>query len=228
MVQDKKNHNHNEEIGEAVGKAESFIINNQKSILGAIAAVVIIIVGFMGYKHFISNPHEINASTAIAQSETYFAQKKYDLALNGDSLNNIGFLKAIEEYSGTKAGNLAKAYAGICYAQLKKYEEAIDMLSDFEANDEVINPSTIAIMGDCYVELGQLEKATNAFEKAADRANNEAVSPIFLMKAGLVYEKLGKYDDALEVYNTIKENYPLSMQAATISKYIERAKVLKK
>lgn len=228
MVQDKKNHNHNEEVGEVVGKAEAFIINNQKRILIAIIAVVIIIAGFMGYKHYISEPREVNASTAIAQSEAYFAQKNYDLALNGDSINNMGFLKAIQEFNGTKAGNLAKAYAGICYAQLKKYQEAIDMLSDFEADDDMISPSTIGIMGDCYVELGQLDNAVNAFEKAAERADNDAVSPVCLMKAGLVYEKQGKFADAENVYKTIKTDYSLSMQAATIDKYIERAKLQKK
>ena len=47
------------DMEEALSTSEAFIIKYKSRILGAIAAVVIIIAGFMGYKHFISEPNEI-------------------------------------------------------------------------------------------------------------------------------------------------------------------------
>ena len=44
------------DMEEALSTSEAFIIKYKSRILGAIAAVVIIIAGFMGYKHFISEP----------------------------------------------------------------------------------------------------------------------------------------------------------------------------
>lgn len=40
------------DMEEALSTSEAFLIKNKGKILGTIAAVVIIIAGFMGYKHF--------------------------------------------------------------------------------------------------------------------------------------------------------------------------------
>ena len=43
-------------------------------------------------------------------------------------------------------------------------------------------------------QLGKLEEAVKSYEAAAKTASSEAISPSCLIKAGHVYEKLGKYD----------------------------------
>ena len=43
-------------------------------------------------------------------------------------------MKLADEFSGTDAGNLANAYAGLCYAQLGKYEDAIKYLDKFSGD----------------------------------------------------------------------------------------------
>ena len=106
------------DMEEALSTSEAFLIKYKGRILGTIAAVVIIIAGFMGYKHFISDPNEVKASEALFKGEQYFGADNFETALNGDSIGYKGFLKVADEFSGTAAGNLANAYAGICYAQL--------------------------------------------------------------------------------------------------------------
>ena len=51
------------DMEEALSTSEAFLIKNKGKILGTIAAVVIIIAGFMGYKHFISEPNEIKTNS---------------------------------------------------------------------------------------------------------------------------------------------------------------------
>ena len=148
--------------------------------------------------------------------------------MNGDSIGYAGFLKVAEEYSGTKAANLAKAYAGICYAKLGKSQEAIDALNSFDGDDQMVAPAVKGAIGNCYAQLGDLDKAAATLLDAANQADNNTLSPIFLMQAGEILVKQGKIDEAVQAYTTIKDKYFASYQAMNIDKYIEQAKLLKK
>ncbi len=212
-------------VDEALSSSEAFLLKNKNVLLGAVIAFVVVVCGYMGYKHFISEPNELKASESIFKGEQYFNGANYELALNGDSLGYAGFLKIADEFSSTKAGNLATAYAGICYAQLGKYEEATKYLNQFSADDQLVAPAVMATMGNCYAQLGQLDKAASALVKAADKANSNALSPLYLIQAGQLYEKLGKNAEAIEAYKLVKSKYANSFQAIDIDKYIERASI---
>lgn len=211
------------DMEEALSSSEAFLIQHKGKILGTIAAVVILIAGFIGYQHFISEPKEIKASEALFRGEQYFRAENYEAALNGDSLGYKGFLKVANEFSGTKAANLANAYAGISYAKLGKYEEAVKLLDSFSADDLLVAPAIMGTIGNCYAEMGQLDKAAALLMKAADKADSQALSPIYLIQAGQVFEKLGKNSEAIKAYTLVKEKYYQSFQAMDVDKYIERA-----
>ena len=122
-------------------------------------------------------------------------------------------------------GELANAYAGISYAQLGQYEQAVKYLEQFSADDQLVTPAVLGTMGNCYAQLGQLDKAAATLVKAADKANSHALSPIYLIQAGQIYEKLGKNSEAVSAYQTIKDKYFYSDLSMDIDKYIERASV---
>lgn len=213
------------DVEEALSTSEAFLIKNKGKILGTIAAVIIIIAAFMGYKHFISEPNEVKASEALFRGEQYFGADEFEMALNGDSLGYKGFLKVADEYSGTAAGKLANAYIGICYAKLGKYQEAITYLDKFSAKDQLVTPAIMGTIGNCYAELGELDKAAATLMKAADKADSQALSPIYLIQAGQLFEKLGKNSEAVKAYTLVKEKYFNSYQAMDIDKYIERVSI---
>ena len=179
------------DLDEAMGASEAFIIKYKNKFLVGIAAIVIVVGGILGYKHFISEPNEIKASEALFKA----------------------------------AGELANAYAGISYAQLGQYEQAVKYLEQFSADDQLVTPAVLGTMGNCYAQLGQLDKAAATLVKAADKANSHALSPIYLIQAGQLYEKLGKNSEAVSAYKTVKEKYYNSYQAMDIDKYIERASI---
>ena len=197
---------------------------DKRIIIGAVAAVVILVAGCILAKTYYFEPREDEASTALAKGQQYFAQDEYDLALNGDGKGYAGFIAIASDYSSTDAGNLARLYAGLSLVHKGKYQEAIEYLEDFStADDQMISPAAIAALGDCYAETGNIDKAISMFKKAADKAENNSLSPTFLIKAGELLESQGNKEDALKLYNTIKEKYVESMQAQDIDKYIERA-----
>lgn len=210
-------------VDEALSTSEAFLIKNKNVLLGAVVALVVIVGGFLGYKHFISEPNELKASEAIFKGEQYFGADNFEVALKGDRLGYAGFVKLADEFSGTDAGNLANAYAGLCYAQLGKYEDAIKYLDKFSGDDLLVAPSVMGALGNCYAQTGQLDKAAATLLKAADRANSLSISPIFLIQAGQILEKQGKNAEAVEAYKQVKNKYGNSYQAMDIDKYIERA-----
>ncbi|MDE6172770.1 MAG: tetratricopeptide repeat protein [Bacteroides sp.] len=215
-------------VEEALTQSEAFLINNKKRIIGAVAAVIIVVVGIVKYKNLYVEPREEKAQAALFKGQEYFEADLYEQALNGDSIGFAGFAKVADEYSGTKAANLAKAYMGLCYAHLGQYDNAVKALDSFNGKDQIVAPAMKGAMGNCYAELGQLDKAASMLLSAADDADNNSLSPIYLQQAGEILVKLGKYDDAIKAYSKIKDKYFRSYQAMDIDKYIEQAKLLKK
>ena len=221
------------EATENINNREAFFMKYKKAILIAVAAIIVVIAGVFLYISQISGPREEKASTALSKGQTYFNNEMFEQAVNGDGAGFVGFAKLADEYSGTKAGNLANLYAGLCYANLGKWAEAQKSLDAFSTeDDQMISPASQAALGDAYSHLNQLDKAVDAFKKAADMADskaeddaNNSLSPIFLIKAGEVLESQGKKDEALKIYQDIKKKYVNSMlvQSAEIDKYIERA-----
>ncbi len=220
---EQKHHHDPLNVDEALSTSEAFLIKYKNVLLGAVAALVIVVCGYLGYKHFISEPKEAKASEALFRGEQYFGAESYELALNGDSLGYAGFLKIADEFSGTAAGNLANAYSGICYAQLGKYEDAVKYLDKFNGKDQLVAPAILGTIGNCYAQMGQLDKAAATLIKAANRANSLSLSPIDLIQAGQIFEKQGKNAEAVEAYKQVKNKYANSYQAMDIDKYIERA-----
>ena len=225
---EQKNQNEHLNVEDALTQSEAFLIKYKNAIIGGVVAVIIIVAGFIMYKNLYAEPREEKAQAALFKGQEYFEQDAFEQALNGDSIGYTGFLKVADDYSGTKAANLAKAYAGICYAQLGKYEEAVKMLDSFNGKDQMVAPAILGAAGNCYAQLGQLDKAASTLMSAADKADNNTLSPIFLIQAGEILVKQGKYDDAVNAYTKIKDKYFQSYQAMDIDKYIEQAKLMKK
>ena len=225
---EQKNQNEHLNVEDALTQSEAFLIKYKNAIIGGVVAVIIIVAGFIMYKNLYAEPREEKAQAALFKGQEYFEQDAFEQALNGDSIGYTGFLKVADDYSGTKAANLAKAYAGICYAQLGKYEEAVKMLDSFNGKDQMVAPAILGAAGNFYAQLGQLDKAASTLLSAADKADNNTLSPIFLIQAGEILVKQGKYDDAVNAYTKIKDKYFQSYQAMDIDKYIEQAKLMKK
>ncbi|MCR5181293.1 MAG: tetratricopeptide repeat protein [Bacteroidaceae bacterium] len=208
---------------EAVTKTEAFFEKYQKQILYCICAVVVIAAVWIAYVQFVRNPKIQESNEAIAKCETFFNAANYELALNGDGQGCIGFLKVADEYGSTKAGNLAHLYAGICYAQTEKWEEAKAELEKFDTMDDaMVSPAALALLGNVYANLGNNAKAIEQLLKAAKRADNASLSPVYLIQAGQLYEAEGKPEKALECYREVKNKYVNSMAYQEIDKYIER------
>lgn len=212
------------EIDETIKASTSFIEKHLKTIVATIGGVLAIIIICLVVNQYYIQPNKIEAADNIAVAQQHFQQGMYEQALNGDG-TNLGFLQIIEQYGSTPSGNIARLYAGLCYANTDRAEEAVKYLEDYDqCDDMMVSNAAIAALGNVYAQLGQNEKAADTLLKAAKRANSTALSPLFYLQAGQLYESLGNKDKALECYETIKNDYPQSMQRQDVDKYIERVK----
>ena len=210
------------QMEETLSKNEAMFLKYQKQIIAAVAAVVIIVAGCIIYHHYVAVPSAQKASTALAKGQQYFQNEDYLKALNGDSIGFVGFLKIAEE--GGDAGNLANLYAGLSYAQLDSWSEAVKYLEKFDQKDDaMISPAMIGAMGNAYAHIDQLDKAVSLLKEAAAKADNNSLSPTFLIQAGEILESQNKKDEALKLYQEVKDKYFNSMAHQTIDAYIERA-----
>ncbi len=220
------------EQNETVSKSEAFILKNKKNIIIAVVAILAIIAGIFLYKGYVSGPREDKASTALGRGQEYFNADQYDKALNGDGASYAGFLKIASDYSSTDAGNLANLYAGLCYANLGKWEEAVKYLDQYSpADDAMVSPAAVAALGNAYAHVNQLDKAISALKMAADMADkqgvdgvNNSIAPTFRMQAAQLVESQGNKEEALKMYQDIKKKYVNSalVQSQEIDKFIER------
>ncbi len=213
-----------ENVENALSKTERYIEENQKSLTIILLAIVVVVGGYIGYRKLYLQPLQEEALSQMYMAEYYFSIDSFDLALNGDG-SNLGFIDIIDDYKMTKTGNLASYYAGISYLHMGEYEEAIDYLKKFDANDKLVSSIGYGAIGDAHVELGNHGKAVTFFIKAADQDENDFTAPLYLKKAALVYEHLGEYKKALDLYEKINNDYPRSDIARDIEKYIAAMKM---
>ncbi len=221
----KKNINKTQEniqaVEEVLSRTEMFLEKNQKVILYILGAIAVIIGGYYGYQRLIRLPNVREAQEKMFIAEKYFEKDSLNLALNGDGLN-LGFLDIIDDYGRTPSGNLARFYAGAIYLKQGQYDEAIKLLKKFKAKDPMVGPSALRMLGDACLELNKPAEAVSYYLEAAEKANNEFLTPEFLMRAGLTYEIMKDWKKALDVYLRIKKEYPATFRTNQIDKYIAR------
>lgn len=199
-----------------------FVRENQKSLLFIGAAIVALIAVYIAYQKLYLAPRETEAANQMYVAQEYWGKKEWDKALKGDA-SYPGFEKIINDYSNTKAANLAYYYAGTAYLNKGEYRKAIDNLDNFRGDDNMIAAEALGSTGDAYVELKDYDKAESYFKKAADKAGNKFLTPFYLKKLGLVYEARNDSKSALETYQKIKTDYAASAEAQNIDAYIARA-----
>jgi tetratricopeptide (TPR) repeat protein len=202
-------------------KSGSFVQENQKSLLFIAAAIVVMVVGYIAYLKLYLAPREVSAANQFYVAQDFWAKKDWDKAIKGDA-GYPGLEKIISDYSNTKVANLAYFYLGTAYLNKGEYRKAIDNLNSYRGDDAMVAAEALGSVGDAYVELKDFDKAETYFKKAADKAKNKFLTPLYLKKLGLVYEAKNDNKSAADSYKKIKTDYPESAEAQNIDAYIAR------
>lgn len=212
-------------IGELYTKSELFLEKNKTAITVAVVAVLAIVGGLLGYRKFISEPRAKEAQEMIWKAQYYFEIDSLDKALNGDG-NYLGFASVAEQYGSTSTGNLAKFYMAVIFHQKGEYETALQYYKEADLGDDVLRVMAVGNQGDVLTELGRTDEAIGQFEKAANMVKSDYTTPMFLMKAGIVYQQQNDWKNAARCFGRIVSDFPNSPDATTAKKYAGRAKAM--
>lgn len=207
-----------------LSRTEQYIEENQKSISVIVISILVIVCGYFIYKKFILAPREREARDEMYMAEMFFERDSFNIALKGNG-NIQGFEQIAEDYGITSTGNLANYYKGVSLLRLGKYQEAIDELLKYDADDRFVNAVTFGAVADAYSELENYEKAVSFYKKAVYQDKNEFTTPIYLKKLALTYEATGQLEDAKKTYEKIKLDFPKCTVAMDIDKYITRVEI---
>lgn len=210
-------------IVEARDAAQDFFDQNKKWLMIGASAFAVLVGGWWAYKNFYVQPRQDEAVEQMFQAQLQFERDSFTLALTNPGGGYSGFLDIIDNYKGTPAANLANYYAGISYLNLGQFEAALDYLKSYKPGGEIGPVLKFGALGDAYSELGNFDSALKSYKDAVSAADNEAITPYYMKKLGLLYEKQGQHSDAKAIYERIKSEYPNSPIAVDIEKYIIRA-----
>lgn len=211
------------DIGALYTRSELFMEKNKTAVTIAVVAVLAVVAGLLGYRKFIAEPQAKQAAESIWKAQYYFEIDSLDLALNGDG-NFLGFAQVADEFGSTPTGKLAKFYIAVINHQKGEYETALQYYKEADLGDDVLRVMAVGNQGDVLVELGRQDEAASQFMKAADLVKSDYTTPMFLMKAGIVYQQKNDWKNAEKCFNRITMDYPTSPDAMMAKKYAARAK----
>lgn len=212
-----------ENLNSHLTKAGEKVANNKKIIYIAVGVVAVVAAFVLSYLFIYRNPRLQNSWAAYNQ--VLVMQNKGQI-LN-DSIAADEYQKVSVNFSGTPAGNVAAFAAAGYYYNIKKYDEAIKLLEKLDLSEPNLQSQSRAMLGDCYVNTKQYDKAIQAYDKAIKIADgNPELVPGYLIKKANIYNHLQQYENSLACYEQIKADYPRYElgNGLNIDYYIEREK----
>jgi len=210
------------DIGEVYSRTELFLDKHKRSISYGVTGLLVVVAALLGYRHFVAEPQAKEAAELMWKAEHWFEIDSLELAINGDG-NNFGFDFIADKYGSTPSGRLAHYYLGVIYMQQGEYELAAQHYGQAKLKDDVLRVMAVGNIGDAYVELGRMNDAAKQFEKAAGMVDNDFLTPLYLMKAGIVHQQQGDWKAAAKAFSRIAKEYPTSAEGNSARKYLGRA-----
>lgn len=205
-----------EEVNESLTSTAQRLEENKKFIYWGVGIVLAIVAVGAAWYYLGYAPSKQKALELAGKADLEYMQ--------GDTVN------ALKDYEvAAKDYDRAAVNAAIILYQQAKYKEAAEYLESYSADGNLVGPAALSLLGDCYVNLKQLDKALNAFDKAVKATDkNEVYAPTFMIKKATVLHAQKKYADEAAVYQDLKDNYMLYVQSSgfNVDKYLERANAL--
>lgn len=210
-------------LNETAYKAENFFERNSKIIIGVLGGLALLAIGYFVYLKTVLEPKSEKAFTEMVQADDYMKKDSVLLALKGSPGSFMGYEQIVENYKGTKGGELALYKAGVAYYRLGDFASAVASLEKFKTDDNILNAQRNGLIGDALVESGKQDEALSYYLKAAEGTDIEILQTQFYTKAGKLAVISGKNAEALKYFQILADKYP-NAGGGEVDKFIERLK----
>lgn len=200
-------------------ESKAAVTGNMKTIIIIAAAALLLVGGYFGFQEFVTKPKNDKAASAMMYVERFFENQQFEEVINGDGQNR-GALAIINEFGGTKVGNLARYYAGMSFLHKGEFEQAVKYLEQYKTSAGTsLEALANGAIGDAYLELGNEEKALASYKKAI-ASKDDFATPLFLFKTAMTMDEGSQQEEIINYLLQIKNDYPMSAQAEQVEKYL--------
>lgn len=201
-------------------KAQSFYDRNKSAVIGGAIALVILIVGSVGYYYYATSQEE-QAQQLMAPATQAYLQENYEEALTGSEADfTVGFEQIIDNYPITDAANLAHYYAAVCEYKLGNPQQALNYIENYEVPEGIMGVGPLSFHGVILSELGNHEEAARTYVKAAEWDMNDSTTPYNYIEAAKAYHDAGNMEEAQRYAQIIVDDYEDSSQMTEAQKLL--------
>jgi predicted negative regulator of RcsB-dependent stress response len=190
-------------------KIQKFILENKILIIVG-SVIVVAAVAIFFYINSTREKSSQEASVALSRIMPYYERMDYQTALDGDTKVQvrgqkvIGFKKIVSEYENTSQGKIAALFAGNCFMELNKPDEAKKYFSIAEdAEDNLVKMGANAGLGVFFEKKNKLSEAAEYYETASSLSSETNAKFRYMLYAGQIYEKSGNKKKAEELFRAI-------------------------
>ncbi|MBO4955153.1 MAG: hypothetical protein J6C77_01965 [Muribaculaceae bacterium] len=202
-----------DDLNDSLSRAELRVQNNKKNIMWASVAVAAIVAILLIYIYGFHRPAVNKANNDFGLANNAYLSASATGEPTDTALVEIAELFEAAAANGHQGGNNATLMAAIVSYQAGDWQKALDLLDDYDRTDEVIATTSQVLAGDCYVNLGDLEKGLETFKDAQETADgNPLLVPYILIKQANVNRELKNYSEEAAIYQTLLDEYPLYQQ----------------
>lgn len=208
-----------DELNEKLSSAEQSVEQNKKKIIYVVIALVVIVaIGFFGYKWYQGKVND--TKEVIGQADS--------AKMEGNDSLAVKLYKQAAEGSG-KYANRANLEAALILYNQGKNEDALKHLSAYDSEESMIGSLAQVLKGDCNVNLKKYDDAISCYDKAVSVADgNQQLVPYAMYKKSVVLAAQNKHAEAAKVLEEIDNKYPMFDQGRqgglNIKKLLEQEK----
>lgn len=110
----------------------------------------------------------------------------------------------------------AYMYLGLCYKASRKYSKAIEAFLNHLKQVTDVSPNARIDLAECYMDIGEFDKAREQVEKARGEADYKDKRPIYAM--GELFERMDNPGSALDCYSAALGEEPWTYTEAFMGK----------
>lgn len=203
-----------------------------KGALGLVA-LVIAIVGIYSVVTYMSSKEEAKWQESFYLAEKTYNEKKEALKTPTDMKTDFGgtlesFNKIIDAAPKSNAAKMSALYVSDISLSYKNIDIALDTLKKVEPHlkkGEILSALVANKTAALYAEKAEYQKAIDIWQGLITDRQVQFLHDDAKLSQGLCYEKLGKMDQAVLLYNTVQQNKSNPSASKTATKYLKLLKM---
>ena len=187
------------------------------------------------------HPNTEKYKTAIENYKKYI-EKYPDGKFGEESLYRIAlcsfqlgdYSKALESFQAYEKKYPAGNFIGdsgyrvaLCYNAANKYDEVLKRCDDWISvhSGQTMHAEILALKGDAYSSKDMTKEAAEAYRKSVEMAESNELLKYSLFKANDQYQKLGQWDDIIDMFSKFAEKHPKNPSTVVAVYWVSKAKI---